>query len=296
VYKEGNLFRVGEEKDRFNFQDYFQISLMTLEEYNRMEGCDKSLEADEVLIFSSGADFGYGEVLLGDTRWLIREELQECSVVRKARNNFFGGEYVLVLPDRDAVKNAAAVYGTAADENRIFRIAYTPRGEEEKIEAFLQSAASILGGKQDFAGIADNREAVSDMEGMYGGLIFIGIFFGMIFLICLLIIMYYKQVTEGFEDQKNFEIMQKVGMSDEEIRHTIKKQILLVFALPLAGAVLHTAVGMKMVIALMAGIGCYDTSIQVICAVSVCAIFAVLYSACYKRTSVTYYRIVKQMG
>lgn len=131
---------------------------------------------------------------------------------------------------------------------------------------------------------------------MYGGLLFIGIFFGAIFLICLLIIMYYKQITEGFEDQKNFEIMQKVGMSDEEIRKTIKKQILLVFALPLAGAILHTLIGMKMVIALMAAIRCLEVPLMLGCTAGVCAAFAVLYSICYKRTSATYYRIVKRMG
>ena len=82
---------------------------------------------------------------------------------------------------------------------------------------------------------------------MYGGLLFIGVFYGAIFLICLLIIMYYKQITEGFEDQKNFQVMQKVGMSDREIRCTIKRQVSTVFGLPLLGAILHTAVGMRMV-------------------------------------------------
>ncbi|MCM1187680.1 MAG: hypothetical protein NC541_00100 [bacterium] len=108
--------------------------------------------------------------------------------------------------------------------------------------------------------------------------------------------MYYKQVTEGFEDQKNFEIMQKVGMSDEEIRRTIKKQVLLVFALPLAGAVLHTVVGMKLVIALLAAIRCVNVALLRNCCLLVCAGFSVLYGVCYKRTSLTYYRIVKKMG
>ena len=151
-------------------------------------------------------------------------------------------------------------------------------------------------GSENYAGCMDYREDIQDLEGMYGGLLFIGIFYGAIFLVCLLIIMYYKQITEGFEDQKNFEIMQKVGMSDEEIRKTIRKQILLVFALPLAGALLHTLVGMKMVIVLMAAIRCVEVPLMLGCTTAVCVVFAVLYSICYKRTSATYYRIVKQMG
>ena len=90
--------------------------------------------------------------------------------------------------------------------------------------------------------------------------------------------------------------MQKVGMSDEEIRKTIKKQIRLVFALPLAGAVLHTSVGMNMVVMMMGAIKNYQVKTMVVCAVAVCLVFALVYSICYKWTSATYYRIVKHMG
>ena len=130
---------------------------------------------------------------------------------------------------------------------------------------------------------------------MYGGLLFIGIFFGSIFLICLLIILYYKQITEGFEDQKNFEVMQKVGMNDNEIRRTIKKQIRMVFLLPLFGAILHTIVGMHMVYALLGAIGFFEMTLLIGCTAAGCLIFAFLYSFSYKRTSMAYYRIVKQM-
>ncbi len=90
--------------------------------------------------------------------------------------------------------------------------------------------------------------------------------------------------------------MQKVGMSDAEIRKTIRKQILLVFTLPLAGAVCHTLIGMRMVMLLMAAIRCVETGVILGCTAGICIVFAVLYSICYKRTSATYYRIVKKMG
>lgn len=135
-----------------------------------------------------------------------------------------------------------------------------------------------------------------EQESMYGGLLFIGIFFGSIFLICLLIIMYYKQITEGFEDQKNFEIMQKVGMDGEDIRRTVRRQISMVFGLPLVGALLHTAAGMHMVYMLLGAIGFFEAALLTACAIGGCIVFALVYLLSYRRTSMAYYRIVKRMN
>ena len=107
--------------------------------------------------------------------------------------------------------------------------------------------------------------------------------------------MYYKQLTEGFEDQKNFEVMQQVGMSDKEIRRTIRTQISMVFGLPLLGAVLHTAVGMRMVYMLLGAIGFFESALLFGCTAAGCLVFAVVYCFSYKRTSMAYYRIVRQM-
>jgi len=173
---------------------------------------------------------------------------------------------------------------------------FRPEGEERNIDNFSQKLQQYVSAQTGFAAYQDHRENMAEAESMYGGLLFIGIFFGSIFLICLLIIMYYKQITEGFEDQKNFEIMQKVGMGETEIRRTIKRQISMVFGLPLVGAILHTAVGMNMVCMLMGAIGFFDTKLLIICTVAGCLIFALVYSLSYKRTSMAYYRIVKQMA
>lgn len=292
VFMQDNLFRMQQEGDRF--ADIHRISLMTLEAYNRMEETDRTLSEGEALIFCSGPDFGFGQVDFDGLQFQIKEELQQCRVGKKAKSNTFSPGYLLVLPDDAAVQSAAAVFGTDAETARMFRMAFTPEGGKDEIDSFAAKVNQVFGGEGGFAGFVDSRRQIDDTEGMYGGLLFIGIFFGLIFLICLLISMYYKQITEGFEDQKNFEIMQKVGLSDEEIRGTIKRQILLVFALPLACAVLHTAAGMNMVIALLAAIGCFEVKLLIGCTAAVCLAFAILYTICYKRTSRAYYHIVKQ--
>lgn len=126
-----------------------------------------------------------------------------------------------------------------------------------------------------------------------GGLLFIDIVFGLIFFMCLLIIMYYKQISEGCEDQNSFGIMQKVGMSDEETGRTVKTQILMVFLLPLAAAILHNIAGMFMVNRLMAVLRMFDTGLLIVCTAGVAAVFAAIYGVSYVITSRAYYRIVR---
>lgn len=130
---------------------------------------------------------------------------------------------------------------------------------------------------------------------MNGGLLFIGIFFSILFTMCLVLIMYYKQITEGYDDRDNFDIMQKVGMSDAEVRGTIRKQILMVFYSPLVLALLHTMAGFNMIVRMFYALSLFDTGLIVRCGLIVAALFTVLYGFSYSYTSRIYYGIVKQM-
>ncbi|MDE7232704.1 MAG: ABC transporter permease, partial [Lachnospiraceae bacterium] len=129
---------------------------------------------------------------------------------------------------------------------------------------------------------------------LYGSLFFVGIFMVLLFLIMTVMIIYYKQITEGYEDRDNFTIMQKVGMSDEEIRDTVHRQIFMVFGLPLLGALMHTAAGMFMVKDLFAVLSLFDIQIIAGSSIGVSVLFAAVYGISYLVTAKTYYRIVKQ--
>ena len=141
--------------------------------------------------------------------------------------------------------------------------------------------------------VQDGVEGRQILYSMNGGLLFIGILFGLIFFVCLLLIMYYKQLSEGYEDEGSFAIMQKVGLGEEDIKSTIRKQILAVFTLPLLLALLHFAVGMQMVEKLMGVIQMFDTTLLINCSIGVAIVFAILYTISYLVTSRAYYRIVK---
>ncbi len=291
--QEGNRMRDRRQDD--NYMNWTIVKLMTVDAYNEMEGASVSLGEGQALIFSTGADFLADRILMGDEEFVIKEELQSNSFCEKKVNDTFNKEYLLVVRDMDAVTRAGASFGVDGIRDTTCRYGFNPSGEKENIDSFSQELNQYASEVTGFMGFSDHRERMSEQESMYGGLLFIGIFFGSIFLICLLIIMYYKQITEGFEDQKNFEIMQKVGMSDGEIRRTIRKQVSMVFALPLVGALLHTVMGMKMVCMLLGAINFFETNLLIIVSAAVCLVFACVYVLCYSRTSRTYYRIVKQM-
>lgn len=167
-------------------------------------------------------------------------------------------------------------------------------GREAERNDFIEEWSVWCQGQQEFLQIENGMEGRDEDRAMNGGLLFIGLVFGILFFMCLLLIMYFKQVSEGYEDQNSFEIMRKVGMSDGEIRRTIHRQILLVFFLPLAGALLHTSAGLVMVNSLLAALRFFDTGLLIRCCVSVAAAVALLYVGSYLLTAQTYYRIVKR--
>ena len=140
----------------------------------------------------------------------------------------------------------------------------------------------------------DNIDSArNDFYQLYGTLLFVGIFFVSLFLIAAVLIIYYKQITEGFDDHDRFQIMQKVGLSDQEVRGTIGKQVLLVFFLPLGMAVLHISVAFPVLCKLLAAFQMTNTTLFFYCTVGSVLAFALLYWAVYRLTARTYYRIVQ---
>ena len=128
---------------------------------------------------------------------------------------------------------------------------------------------------------------------LYGAMFFIGIYLGVLFLIAAVLIIYYKQISEGYDDKERFQIMQKVGMDQREVRRTIRSQVLTVFFLPLAMAVLHVAVAFQVIKKLMVTLNFTNTPLYLLCTVICIAVFAVFYAIVYAITAREYYKIVR---
>ncbi len=140
------------------------------------------------------------------------------------------------------------------------------------------------------------EEHYSSFYTLNGGLLFLGIFLGFIFLVGAGMIIYYKQMSEGYEDKERFEIMQKVGMSRKEVKSAIRRQILMVFFLPLLMAVLHIIMAFPMISRLLGLLGMMNTELYILCTAGTIVVFAVIYAAIYMCTAKSYYKIVERRG
>ena len=279
------------------YADIYGVTFTVLEEYNYLEGSSQTLTENQVLIYSTGGPGGWKEIHFGDRTYEVKEELDQCGIWEKSPGNYLDPVYVIIASNEEELNFMAQVLGVSGPDSWVYYCGFDLGGEEDWANAFSNALYEHVVESQDlhFASYRDHRQEIEEEESTYGGLIFVGIFYGLIFLICLVVTMYYKQITEGYEDRKSFEIMQKIGMSDGEIRHTIKTQVRMVFYLPLAGALLHTAVGIRMVYILLGAIRFYEIMLLLGITLGVSLLFAIVYCLCYRRTSMAYYKIVRWM-
>ena len=295
--RNGSSFERKKEEEKENCG----VIIMTLADYAALSGEKEILAEQEVFLHAEGADYGEGTLTFMGIEGTVKREVSELFPYPKAEENR-NGRYIIIVRDdaaRDAYVRAWAEINGVEDMEAFLqsgrcRAGIVLEGEDAAKTSYIEEL-SEWGFMQD--GICNEKNGLEqrgELCSTYGGLLFIGVIFGTDFFLCLLIIMYYKQISEGYEDMQSYAIMQKVGMSGEEIRSTVHKQILFVFGLPLVGALVHTLAGMFMVKQLMVMIGFFDTGLMIECAVVVSVVFMLIYVISYWRTARTYYRIVNR--
>lgn len=160
-----------------------------------------------------------------------------------------------------------------------------------KINKYLVSDAKkeIGNGTAYVEGRAENEEAVYTL---YGGIFFLGIFLGTMFLMVTVMIIFYKQTSEGYDDKDRYEIMEKVGMSNAEVKKSIQSQVRMVFFLPIVTAAIHVAAAFPMLRRLLVMFNLTDTQLMIECMIGTLLVFLAIYYLVFKLTSRTYYKIV----
>lgn len=140
-----------------------------------------------------------------------------------------------------------------------------------------------------------NTRASMAVDGyaMAGGFLFLGVLLGIIFLMATVLIIYYKQVSEGYEDQGRFEIMRKVGLGEREVKHSVKSQVLMVFFLPIAVAAVHILFDFNLVVQLLSLFAVRNITVTALCTAGTLLVFCLVYGCVYLLTARTYYKIVK---
>ncbi|MCI9050409.1 MAG: FtsX-like permease family protein [Lachnospiraceae bacterium] len=290
-----NYFRAIPEEGG-NSKNFNWVKFFTLEDYNREMKENESLKENEILCFSNGVDFNVSEIKIEEEVFSVKKELKELGLEGKKEENNYSKRYFIIVKDKEILDRITNNFLGRGATNRKHDLLFSISGEEKAREEFAKEVEQALIKEGSFESFSfrngiENRDITVSMN---GGLLFIGIFFGIVFCMCLILILYYKQITEGYEDKDKFEIMQKVGMSDKEVKGTIKRQILLIFFMPLFGAILHTIIAIRMVEGLLAVLYLFNHHLILSCTFIIILTFSIFYLIAYLFTSKTYYRIVQR--
>ncbi len=263
----------------------------TLEDYNQMENKEVSLKEGEALIYTLRGDIPGDKIVLNNYELNIKERLDAFEV---ERIEYLSDSYYVVV---DSLNTIEQIYKSLEGKDDMPEMSYyygfDVNGDSDtqiKLTTNLQDAVSNLG-----LGIRVEGAEISKAEfyTLYGGLFFLGLFIGLLFIMATVIIIYYKQIAEGYDDKARFEIMQKVGMSHREIKKSIHSQVLTVFYLPLITAIIHIAFAFNVITKMLSIFNLTNISLYAICTAVTIIVFAFFYTIIYTLTARTYYKIVR---
>ena len=296
--------RSGDALDQFTGSgvDAYTVMVLDTEGYADLTGEQVTLAPGEALAWTDGKPFGDTVTICGRAfrlRQLDSFPLDSGSSIMGLHTLY------LVVPDLDSVLELRAQQNAYASEHGGTRsmLNYTYQfdlsgTDDEQLDALH---ALLSGPAFESAAEAANVQYTTDMRAdgyptlrsMYGGFLFLGFFLGFVFLFATVLIIYYKQVSEGYDDRGRFRIMQQVGMTPKEVKATIRTQVLLMFFLPLVTAAIHIAFAFPLIKQIVFAFGLQNVHLFLLCTLGTFGVFALLYTFVYLLTARTYYRIVR---
>ncbi len=289
------------------YSDVWQVFVISLDDYNRLMGQQETLRDDEVLIYTT-IENGYTEetIAFDDAKPMKVKKV----ITNFTQNGIDAVETVpslyIFVPDLEQylapLMDATDDNGNPAIELHWFYGFDLECDDEIQIQIYRQIQNGL--GQLSFSSEDDSFviqcESVANERqvfyGLYGGLFFLGILLGVVFIFAAVLIIYYKQISEGYEDQSRFEIMQKVGMTQKDIRKSINSQVLTVFFLPLIAAGIHLCFAFPLISKLLTLFNLTNLYLLILTTIACYLIFTLFYMLVYKITSKAYYSIVSGIG
>ena len=289
-----------------NSDSVLVLSLLNQAEYERLTGISANLNDGEIFAWYPSA-VQKDSVTVDETEFTVKKWLDKNPLT--CGEDAVSDNAVLVVTDEDFKKfdemrteMYKGVSSAPAGEDLTLHLGLDITGSEtDKIDFGIPVMEAVKDLRKN-GGLSENSWITSgirqqEYESYYadnGSLLFIGIFLGSLFLMGTAMIIYYKQISEGYEDQKRFEIMQKVGLSRREVRSSVRRQILMVFFLPLLMAMLHITMAFPMIRRMLLLFGMTNTKLFIGCTAGTVLIFAVVYGLIYLMTARSYYHIVER--
>ena len=274
-------------KNKVHLNDYdynhlASINLISLEDYNHYFNQNLSLNNNEAYLYSYE---GYNNptISLENIPYTIKGQIKNRQL---QANNCFAPNNISIVINQSALNNYKL-------KSKSYFIGFNASKKvvDEVTTAIIHKDYNFLGNKY-YVCIQNSYVDIDVIYELYGSLLFIGIFLSMMFLVAAIVIIYNKQISEGFEDQNKFEILQNVGMSQNEVKQTIQFQVLIFFFVPLIVAIIHLAFAYPLILLILKGLQCND-NVYLISTTGCIAGLIIIYTIVYLMTSKAYYRIVK---
>ena len=264
-----------------------EIQILTADDYGRLTGRTVALGPGQVLVQAENIDLP-ATFYIEDLPFHVAGTITDFP--RYNNSILISGQAVqlsLVVADETVV---SAINVRDTSDHREFHVQMDLDGTETEKQAFVDPllAADVNG----VYSVISRQDNAMDLYTMYGGFLFLGVFLGLLFLLSTVLIIYYKQISEGYEDQRRYQIMQQVGMSPREVRSSIRSQVLLVFFLPLVTAGIHVAAAFPMLCKLLELFNLFDVGLFALCTAGTLLVFCAIYALVYGLTTRTYSRIV----
>lgn len=290
-----------------NMSELTLVEVMTREDYQRDTAEQLPELADGEVVLISDSAFDGISVWIDQTEYRVAEARKMDTDFGVMENMIDGNLYLIVKDGAEMERiyeNLKAVYAAAGREQPSYRLEMgldidgTPEEKvacaalvREQVDGWKENRTADIGGFESRY-FESRQESYEDFLSLNGGLFFLGLFLGAMFLMVTVLIIYYKQISEGYDDKERYAIMERVGMSSAEVKVSINAQVRTVFFLPLAAAVIHLAAAFPMLKLLLGGLQLTNVPLFVGCLCGTVLVFGLIYLLVFRMTSRSYYRIV----
>lgn len=275
--------------------DLWTVDMIPLEEHNALNGVQEALAENEVLLCSYGREYPYDSIVIDGKTYQVQAQLQTTKEASgEATASAWGA--IFVIANQEVIDQWIASYPLLASQTDTIFHYNLPDASAQQLTALEETMGgdALLNTNLNVSSYVEFQESNrTGLREMYGGLFFLGLFLGLLFIMATILIIYYKQISEGYDDRERFEIMQKVGLSRKDIKHSIHSQVLMVFFLPLLMAGCHLAGAFPAIARILVLLQAVSDRMFFYCNLGCFAVFAVLYLLIYLITAKVYYKIVQ---
>lgn len=287
----GNQLTIAETTDGLSVEEVQNmiapLLVISRQEYEKMTGKNVDLADNEALLYAKNLQINQKQALtINGKSWNIKEHLT---------TDFAHGKIV----NTSGMVSEKSMYMVVNQPSQVglksfytYYIGIQSSNKQVDLQESIFNALQQQGQESGNISLSERYRIEKDYQGVIGTLLFIGIFLSAVFLLGTVLVIYYKQISEGYEDREGFIVLQKVGLDEKQTKATIRKQIITVFFLPLIFAFLHIAVAFHMLQLIVALLGATNVPLLIQTTIATCGVFLLVYILVFVITSRSYQKIV----